>query len=76
MKEAKADSGIIIISGNLTSQTKQRLTDINFELQVGCFNLSELMINITKHTDVPKHILLSDEEKNILLKKYKIKENQ
>ena len=76
MKDAKADSGIIIISGNLTSQAKQKLTDINLELQVECFNLSELMVNITEHTYVPKHILLTDEEKNILLKRYKIKENQ
>lgn len=76
MKDAKADSGIIIISGNLTSQAKQKLTDINLELQVECFNLSELMVNITEHTYVPKHILLSDEEKALLLKRYKIKENQ
>ena len=76
MKEAKADSGIIIISGQLTSQAKQKLTDINYELQVECFNIAELMVNITEHSYVPKHVLLSDEEKKILLKRYKIKENQ
>ena len=76
MKEAKADSGIIIISGQLTSQAKQKLIDINYELQVECFNISELMVNITEHSYVPKHVLLNDEDKKLLLKRYKVKENQ
>lgn len=76
MKEAKADSGIIIISGQLTSQAKQKISDINYELQIECFNICELMVNITEHEYVPKHILLNDEEKNTLLKRYKIKESQ
>ena len=76
MKDAKADTGIIIISGTLTSQAKQKMADINYELQIECFNISELMVNITEHSYVPKHILLNDEEKALLLKRYKIKENQ
>ena len=76
MKDAKADTGIIIISGTLTSQAKQKMADINYELQIECFNISELMVNITEHSYVPKHILLNDEEKTQLLKRYKIKENQ
>ena len=76
MKEAKSDSGIIIISGVLTSQAKQKLADINNELQVECFNISELMVNITEHSYVPQHILLNDEDKALLLKRYKIKESQ
>ena len=76
MKEAKADTGIIVISGQLSSQAKQKLTDINMELQVECFNISELMVNITEHTYVPKHKLLTPEEKKDLIKRYKIKESQ
>ena len=76
MKDAKADSGIIVISGQLTSQAKQKLIDINYELQVECFKISELMVNITEHSYVPKHILLTQEEKKQLLKRYKIRENQ
>ena len=76
MKDAKADSGIIVISGQLTSQAKQKMIDINYELQVECFNISELMVNITEHSYVPKHILLKKEEKKMLLKRYKIKEHQ
>ena len=76
MKEGKAESGIIIYSGQLSPQSKQKLADINMELQVQCFNISELMVNITEHTYVPKHLLLSTEEKKELKKRYKITENQ
>ncbi len=76
MKDAKADSGIIVISGILSSQAKQKLADINIELQVECFNISELMVNITEHAYVPKHILLTEEEKKELMKRYRIKESQ
>ena len=76
MKNAEASSGIIVISGQLTSQAKQKIVDINKVLQLEDFHISELMVNITKHSYVPQHILLTDEEKNILLRRYKIKENQ
>ena len=76
MKDAKADSGIIVISGIISSQAKQKLADINIELQVECFNISELMVNITEHAYVPKHILLTEEEKKELMKRYRIKESQ
>ena len=76
MKDAKADSGIIVISGVLSSQAKQKLADINIELQVECFNISVLMVNITEHAYVPKHILLTEEQKKDLMKRYRIKENQ
>lgn len=76
MKEGQCESGIIIISGQLSPQAKQKLEDINVELQVECFNISELMVNITEHDYVPKHLLLSHDEKKKLLKRYKIKENQ
>ena len=76
MKDAKAESGIIIISGQLSPQAKTKLADINIELQVECFDISELMVNITEHTYVPKHILLTGEEKKQLMKRYKIKEYQ
>ena len=76
MKEGKAETGIIIISGQLSPQAKQKLADINVELQVDCFNISELMVNITEHTYVPKHLLLNTDEKKALMKRYKIKESQ
>ena len=37
---------------------------------------SELVINITKHCMVPKHKLLTPDEKDTLLKRYKVRETQ
>ena len=40
------------------------------------FTQEELLINITHHEMVPKHSILSQEDKDKLLVKYKVKENQ
>ena len=40
------------------------------------FPESDLLVNITKHELVPKHVLLSDDEKRVLLDRYRLKETQ
>ncbi|KAL9109772.1 MAG: hypothetical protein Q9227_005641 [Pyrenula ochraceoflavens] len=37
---------------------------------------SDLLVNITRHELVPKHVLLSAEEKKILLERYRLREHQ
>ena len=76
MRDTNINSGIIITSGKLSQQAKQKIQDINKELQVEIFTVNELVVNITEHELVPEHILLPKEEKDLLLKRYKIKENQ
>ncbi|KAF3010670.1 DNA-directed RNA polymerases II 24 kDa polypeptide (RNA polymerase II subunit 5) [Curvularia kusanoi] len=43
---------------------------------VEAFTEQDLMVNITKHELVPKHVLLSEEEKQQLLKRYRLKATQ
>lgn len=40
------------------------------------FREEDLLVNITRHELVPKHVLLSDEEKKILLDRYRLRETQ
>ena len=74
--KATANSGLIIMSGKISQQAKQKVQEINNELQIEIFTLGELVVNITEHELVPKHLLLSPVEKEMLLKRYKIKEHQ
>jgi DNA-directed RNA polymerase I, II, and III subunit RPABC1 len=72
----KIDSGILISAGKLTQQAKLKIMEINTHIPVETFSVGELVVNITKHVLVPKHILLKPEEKEQLLKRYRIKPSQ
>ena len=76
IKTALSESGIIIISGRITQQAKQKILNANSELPNETFTVNNLVVNITEHEFVPKHILLSKEDKEKLLKRYNIKEGQ
>ena len=93
LKNAQANSGLIIMPGKMSSQAEQKIKEINNELQIEVFTLGDLVVNITEHElpyfrnqnyiyfymkkeIVPKHLLLSPEDKELLLKRYKIKEHQ
>ena len=71
-------NGIIIIPGTVTSLAKQKLKESNDSraCHIEVFEDKELIVNITEHELVPKHIILSDEEKKSLLNKYRLKESQ
>jgi DNA-directed RNA polymerase I, II, and III subunit RPABC1 len=69
----KKNTNIIIYKDTLTTFAKSALDEItNIEL----FSYKELSYNVTKHVFVPKHILLSNEQKSIVLNQYKIKESK
>ena len=45
-------------------------------LRIEPFNETDLLVNITHHELVPRHVLLSAEEKKKLLERYRLKESQ
>lgn len=63
---------IIFVSSTKASSACQSIIHSGIEL----FLEEELLFNITKHSLVPKHRILSEEEKNEILKKMKLKPDQ
>lgn len=75
MKEEDVKRAIIVVKQGMTSYAKQALAAFpNYKLEQ--FNETELLVNITQHQLVPKHIRLTQEEKKKLLEKYKLESSQ
>lgn len=67
---------IIVVQQGMTPSAKQSLSDMAPKYILEQFLESELLINITEHELVPEHIVLTPDEKEELLTRYKLKENQ
>ena len=68
-------TGIYITQTPLTSAAVKILPVVHPSV-IEPFQESELLVNITHHELVPKHILLSAGEKKDLLERYRLKESQ
>ncbi|KAI4348623.1 hypothetical protein L6164_009327 [Bauhinia variegata] len=68
-------TGLIFVLQNRV--TSQALKAINlFPVKIELFQITDLLGNITKHVLKPKHVVLTEKEKQDLLKKYNIEQNQ
>ena len=67
---------IIMREDNVTSNMKQTLEQVRHRCHVELFNIKEVIINITEHELVPKHEVLSEQEKNDFLERYKVEPSQ
>mmetsp|Transcript_11484 Transcript_11484/g.11474 ORF Transcript_11484/g.11474 Transcript_11484/m.11474 type:complete len:102 (+) Transcript_11484:208-513(+) len=64
----------IIIQKNATNIAKKELEEFK-PLEIELFLQEELMVNITEHELVPEHTVLTDKEKQELLRKYRVKDS-
>ncbi|KAE9964715.1 hypothetical protein EG328_010263 [Venturia inaequalis] len=70
-------TGILITAVAPTSASLKITAALDPKLQIcEIFQESELVVNITMHELVPKHVLLSYKEKKDLLERYRLKESQ
>eukprot|EP00027_Filamoeba_sp_ATCC50430_P008977 CAMPEP_0168560796 /NCGR_PEP_ID=MMETSP0413-20121227/11253_1 /TAXON_ID=136452 /ORGANISM="Filamoeba nolandi, Strain NC-AS-23-1" /LENGTH=186 /DNA_ID=CAMNT_0008592125 /DNA_START=128 /DNA_END=688 /DNA_ORIENTATION=+ len=76
MKQGAVQRAIIVVQQGLSSFAKQALSEMAPRFKLEQFIETELLVNITEHVLVPKHIKLSREEKAALLERYKLKESQ
>jgi DNA-directed RNA polymerase I, II, and III subunit RPABC1 len=83
METAGVTRAILILKRGITPFAKRILqemasqsTPLASRRLIELFEQEELLVNITEHIFVPKHVLLSDLEKQALLRKYKLKDTQ
>ncbi|CAG8723933.1 1469_t:CDS:10, partial [Cetraspora pellucida] len=80
MLDTKVSRGIVVFSGTMTAAANKAIQVINTKenrsYEIDTFSEADLMVNITHHLLVPKHYVLSEEEKKTLLNKYRLKETQ
>ena len=83
MEKEKITRAVLILRRGITTFAKRILSEMANPADatkprriVELFEELELLVNITEHIFVPKHVLLSEDEKKTLLAKYKLKETQ
>merc|ERR1712187_1026697 len=76
MDEKKIKSAILVVRQPLTPLARTAITEAGAKMKIEVFHENELIVNITKHELVPKHVPLTEEEKQQLLNRYKMKPSQ
>ncbi|CAH8265547.1 unnamed protein product [Arabidopsis lyrata] len=65
---------ILVLQSHITNQALKAVELFSFKVEL--FEITDLLVNVTKHVLRPKHQVLNDKEKESLLKKYSIEEKQ
>ncbi|KAI0635719.1 DNA-directed RNA polymerase RPB5 subunit [Trametes polyzona] len=76
LEEKNIGQGIIVFPGNMTPSARKVIVAMASQYKLEEFSESDLLVNITHHTLVPKHELLTPEQKKELLETYRLKETQ
>jgi DNA-directed RNA polymerase I, II, and III subunit RPABC1 len=73
----KKDDLMIVIKDEPNDTLLENIKDIwtTDKIYISLVNIKRLQFNILKHTLVPKHTILSDDEKELFMKKYNILDN-
>ncbi|XP_064624759.1 DNA-directed RNA polymerases I, II, and III subunit RPABC1-like [Lineus longissimus] len=74
MQKENITRAIIVVQAGMTPSAKQSLIDMAPKYILEQFLEAELLINITEHSLVPEHVLMTPEEKKELLIRYKLRE--
>ncbi|CAR26280.1 hypothetical protein ZYGR_0H00890 [Zygosaccharomyces rouxii] len=75
IQEKNFQTGIFVYQNNVTPSAMKLVPSIP-PATIETFHEASLVVNITHHELVPKHIRFSEDEKRELLKRYRLKESQ
>mmetsp|Transcript_20537 Transcript_20537/g.23713 ORF Transcript_20537/g.23713 Transcript_20537/m.23713 type:complete len:205 (-) Transcript_20537:29-643(-) len=67
---------ILVVKGKVTPSAEKAVREFESTLTIEIFHEKQFYVNITRHEYVPKHIILTNDEKKELLKRYKVKDFQ
>ncbi|RPD61149.1 RPB5 subunit of DNA-directed RNA polymerase [Lentinus tigrinus ALCF2SS1-7] len=76
LEEKNIQQGIIVFPGNMTPPARKVIVAMASQFKLEEFSESDLLVNITHHTLVPRHEVLTPEQKKELLETYRLKETQ
>eukprot|EP00035_Acanthoeca_spectabilis_P035977 m.37179 g.37179 ORF g.37179 m.37179 type:complete len:221 (-) comp7658_c0_seq1:3755-4417(-) len=77
VKDDSVSGAIVVVQAGMTPSAKKAISDAHNSIcKIEAFDEAELIVNITEHSMVPKHMLLTPDEKKELLDRYKLKEHQ
>lgn len=74
LNERNFYSGVFITGASITSSALKSAANLPIAMEV--WPEQDLLVNITRHELVPKHLLLTPTEKKALLERYRLKETQ
>jgi len=76
MKEEGVSNAILVLRVDITPFAKQAVQEVSDSFRIEHFKEAELLVDITDHKLVPEHQVLSQNEKQELLRRYRLKETQ
>mmetsp|Transcript_6779 Transcript_6779/g.11951 ORF Transcript_6779/g.11951 Transcript_6779/m.11951 type:complete len:212 (+) Transcript_6779:111-746(+) len=76
MKAREVRRAILVVEKDISSYAKKALADAPPLYFIEVFKESELLVDITDHELVPKHEVLSQEEKDFLMQRYNLTDSQ
>ena len=76
MRSENVDNAIMVLRVDITTFAKHAVQGMCDSFRIEHFKEAELLVDITSHTLVPEHQVLTQNEKSELLKRYRLKETQ
>ena len=77
MQSSNVRRAIIIVKNNLTPFARQLIKEVALRgFRMEYFREMELLVDITEHKLVPEHVILSQQQKQELLDRYRLKPSQ